>query len=127
MTELVVISLERWDDVWRRNQHLVAGLLDADPELRVLFVEPPADPTHDLRSGRRPRFGARLREVPGVAPGRLHAVRPVKWMPRRIDRREYGLEWNMALDSGGWLVSEKITLEFELSAIKRSEDATKAA
>ncbi|WP_232497784.1 YceI family protein [Agromyces humatus] len=38
---------------------------------------------------------------------------------RRIDRREYGLEWNMALDSGGWLVSEKITLEFEISAIKR--------
>jgi polyisoprenoid-binding protein YceI len=42
---------------------------------------------------------------------------------RRIDRREYGLEWNMALDSGGWLVSEKITLEFEISAIKRGTDA----
>lgn len=38
---------------------------------------------------------------------------------RRIDRREFGLEWNVALDTGGWLVSEKITLEFELSAIKR--------
>lgn len=38
---------------------------------------------------------------------------------RRIDRREFGLEWNVALDQGGWLVSEKITLEFELSAVKR--------
>jgi len=46
---------------------------------------------------------------------------------RRIDRREYGLEWNMALDQGGWLVSEKITLEFELSAIKRVDAATEAA
>ena len=46
---------------------------------------------------------------------------------RRIDRREYGLEWNMALDSGGWLVSEKITLEFELSAIKRDSAESKAA
>ncbi|QDZ14902.1 YceI family protein [Humibacter ginsenosidimutans] len=42
---------------------------------------------------------------------------------RRIDRREFGLEWNMALDQGGWLVSEKITLEFEISAIKRQADA----
>ncbi|MWC00230.1 YceI family protein [Agromyces seonyuensis] len=43
---------------------------------------------------------------------------------RRIDRREYGLEWNVALDKGGWLVSEKITLEFEISAVKRAvEDA----
>jgi polyisoprenoid-binding protein YceI len=46
---------------------------------------------------------------------------------RRIDRREYGLEWNMALDSGGWLVSEKITLEFEISAIKRVGAAEQAA
>ena len=45
---------------------------------------------------------------------------------RRIDRREFGLEWNMALDSGGWLVSEKITLEFEISAIKRDTEAQAA-
>lgn len=85
MTDLVVVSLERWDDVWRRNQHLVAQLLRADPGLRVLFVEPPADPVHDLRSRRRPQFGRRLRELPEIAAGRLHAVRPVKWMPRRLD------------------------------------------
>lgn len=42
---------------------------------------------------------------------------------RRVDRREFGLEWNVALDTGGWLVSEKITLEFELSAIKRENGA----
>ncbi|WP_344292773.1 YceI family protein [Agromyces neolithicus] len=45
---------------------------------------------------------------------------------RRINRRDFGLEWNMALDSGGWLVSEKITLEFEISAVKR-ETAAQAA
>ncbi|PQZ92985.1 polyisoprenoid-binding protein [Arthrobacter sp. MYb227] len=37
---------------------------------------------------------------------------------RRIDRREYGVNWNLALDSGGVLVSERILLEFEISAIK---------
>lgn len=86
MTDLVVMSLEAWDDVWRRNQHLVAGLLRADAALRVLFVEPPADPTHDLRSRRRPSHGHDVTEVPGVAPGRLWTVRPVKWLPRRFDR-----------------------------------------
>jgi len=46
---------------------------------------------------------------------------------RRLDRREYGLEWNMPLDAGGLLVSEKITLEFEISAVKREENAEQAA
>ena len=87
VTDLVVVSLEAWDDVWRRNQHLVAGLLRADAALRVLFVEPPADPTHDLRSRRRPSLGHGVAEVPEVAPGRLWTVRPVKWLPRRFDRR----------------------------------------
>ncbi len=70
MTDLVVMSLEAWDDMWRRNQHLIAGLLATDAALRVLFVEPPADPTHDLRSGRRPSIARGVREVPDVAPGR---------------------------------------------------------
>ena len=37
---------------------------------------------------------------------------------RRLNRRDYGLEWNLPLDTGGVLVSEKVTLEFEISAIK---------
>lgn len=45
---------------------------------------------------------------------------------RRINRRDFGLEWNMPLDSGGVLVSERITLEFEISAIKRDEDESAA-
>lgn len=83
MTDLVVVSLESWDDVWRRNQHLVSGLLAADPELRVLFVEPPADPLHDLLHGRRPVGGHRARRVRGHS--RLVTYRPVKWVPRRLD------------------------------------------
>ena len=87
MTDLVVLSLERWDRVWRRNQHLVAGLLLADPDLRVLFVEPAADPTHDVASRRRPSFGSGIAEVGAPAPGRLWTFRPTKWLPRRLDAR----------------------------------------
>jgi teichuronic acid biosynthesis glycosyltransferase TuaH len=85
VTDLVVISLEQWDAVWRRNQHLVWRLLERDAELRVLFVEPPADPTHDLRSRRRPQLGHRPDD--GVLPGRLWRMRPLKPLPRRIDPR----------------------------------------
>lgn len=82
MTDLVVLSLEGWDSVWRRNQYLVAGLLEADRELRVLFVEPPDDPLHDLRIRRRPGFGHPVRQVAD----RLWTVRPAKWLPRKWDR-----------------------------------------
>lgn len=35
-----------------------------------------------------------------------------------INRADYGITWNAALETGGVLVSDKITLEFEVSAIK---------
>jgi polyisoprenoid-binding protein YceI len=35
-----------------------------------------------------------------------------------INRKDYGITWNAALETGGVLVSEKVTLEFEVSAIK---------
>ncbi|WP_136707694.1 glycosyltransferase [Agromyces sp. H66] len=87
MTDLIVVSLERWDQVWRRNQHLIAGLLARDSNLRVLFVEPPADPMHDLRSKRRPRLGDGLSKIDGIASGRLHRLQLTKRMPRRLDPR----------------------------------------
>ncbi|SDC07048.1 hypothetical protein GA0111570_1181, partial [Raineyella antarctica] len=36
------------------------------------------------------------------------------------DRKDFGLVWNAALETGGVLVSDKITLEFEISAIKNA-------
>ena len=35
-----------------------------------------------------------------------------------INRKDWGLTWNAALETGGVLVSEKIKLEFDISAIK---------
>ena len=37
-----------------------------------------------------------------------------------INRKDYGITWNAALETGGVLVSDKITLEFDVSAIKSS-------
>ena len=35
-----------------------------------------------------------------------------------VSRKDYGITWNAALETGGVLVSDKVTLEFEISAIK---------
>lgn len=37
-----------------------------------------------------------------------------------INRKDYGIAFNVALETGGVLVSEKITLEFEVSAIRNA-------
>jgi polyisoprenoid-binding protein YceI len=35
-----------------------------------------------------------------------------------INRKDWGVTWNAALETGGVLVSDKVTLEFEVSAIR---------
>src|SRR3954468_12346302 len=37
-----------------------------------------------------------------------------------ISRKDYGITWNAALETGGVLVGDKIVLEFEVSAIKNA-------
>ncbi|MFG2971181.1 YceI family protein [Streptomyces sp. NPDC048288] len=37
-----------------------------------------------------------------------------------ISRKDYGVTWNAALEGGGVLVSDKVVLEFDISAIKKS-------
>jgi polyisoprenoid-binding protein YceI len=37
-----------------------------------------------------------------------------------INRKDWGVSWNAALEGGGVLVSDRVTLEFEISAIKNA-------
>ena len=37
-----------------------------------------------------------------------------------VNRKDWNLNWNAALEAGGVLVSEKVTLELEVSAIKQA-------
>jgi polyisoprenoid-binding protein YceI len=38
-----------------------------------------------------------------------------------LNRKDWGVNWNAALEPGGLLVSEKVTLEFEMSAIRTGD------
>jgi polyisoprenoid-binding protein YceI len=40
-----------------------------------------------------------------------------------VNRKDWGLTWNAALETGGVLVGEKVTLEFEVSAIRTPDGA----
>jgi polyisoprenoid-binding protein YceI len=42
-----------------------------------------------------------------------------------INRKDYGLTWNQALETGGVLVADRVDIEIELQAIRQA--ATKAA
>ncbi|MCA0456600.1 MAG: YceI family protein [Chloroflexi bacterium] len=41
----------------------------------------------------------------------------------KINREDFGLNWNMALEAGGWLVGKDVTIELDLEAIKATEAA----
>ncbi|UUZ44056.1 glycosyltransferase [Janibacter limosus] len=93
---IIVISLEPWDRVWRRNQHLLAGLLRDDPTLRVLVVRTgyrssarpalgQADPTRQGAASRsaparcRPRQPVAPRNRPSSCPDDLTPARDERW------------------------------------------------
>lgn len=43
-----------------------------------------------------------------------------------INRKDWGLTWNVALETGGMLVGEDITIEIELELVKQPETETAA-
>jgi teichuronic acid biosynthesis glycosyltransferase TuaH len=79
--DVICFSLEPWDEVWRRNQHLSAELLRQRPQMRLLFAEAAVDVTWSLAQRRWPS-SARLRPIGDS--GRLWGMAPRKWVPRRV-------------------------------------------
>jgi polyisoprenoid-binding protein YceI len=45
----------------------------------------------------------------------------------RISRKDWDLTWNVALETGGWLVGDEIKIELELEMIKQAEGEAVAA
>lgn len=39
----------------------------------------------------------------------------------KVNRKDWGLTWNVALEAGGILVSDKVTLEFDIAAVRRGD------
>jgi glycosyltransferase involved in cell wall biosynthesis len=78
--DLVFVSMEHWDDVWRRNQFLCAGYAQRHPQCKVLFVVPPMDVTNAIRRGRWSASGGpRTWTVPQYP--NITVTQPVKLAP----------------------------------------------
>ena len=82
---VAVLSLETWDDVWRRNQHLAARLVRSRAVTELEFFTPP-EPGLALRSSRRvPEPGIVVRTPPLVVPRRYGGHRLIgTWLRRRL-------------------------------------------
>lgn len=59
-------------------------------------------------------------ELTGSAKGPFGNVRIGFEGGTAISRKEWGVTWNAALETGGVLVSDKIKLEFDVSAIRNA-------
>ena len=93
MRDLIFVSMENWDEVWRRNQFLCAGLARRFPDRKILFVGLTRDATNDLRHGRLPSLRADTDQaVPGLP--NIVLTRPLKLLPNTL---AWGRKVNEAL------------------------------
>jgi glycosyltransferase involved in cell wall biosynthesis len=129
---LIFVSLEPWDEIWRRNQFLCDRLVRRNPQLRILFVAPSRDFSASVRRRDfRALRGPENRVLPGYD-GRLNVTRTWKWWPnffplgrhangfvlrshlRRASRRlgfQNPVLWINAHEAGhlaGWLGESKV-------------------
>ena len=113
-----------------RSQARDAHLRSAD------FLDAEQFPTIEFRSTSVEGAGGRwklhgdltIRDVtrPIVLDAVFHGVQPNLQGGRRaafsatatIDREDWGLTWNVALEQGGWLVSKQIRVEIDLAAVE---------
>lgn len=56
-------------------------------------------------------------EFQGIALDPWGGTRAAFSATTEIDREEFGASWNMALETGGWLVSKKVRIELEAQAV----------
>lgn len=83
MRDVIFISLENWDGVWRRNQFLCAEWLRRYPGMRLLFVGRSRDVSHAVRKRRWDGVSqAAIRTCPEF-PG-LTLFNPLKLLPNSI-------------------------------------------
>lgn len=83
MRDLIFVSLEPWNAIWRRNQFLCAQLSQRFPEMRLLFVESPLFSLESWKKKKRvPTFARRLRRIEGFP--NVRAFTPVKPLPNPL-------------------------------------------
>lgn len=84
--QILFISLEHWDNVWRRNQIICAQLLARHPQAEILWIGPPTDlwNMQGIKSVNAP-LGTIFR--PAGKEMKLYALKPFKPLPNVVGRK----------------------------------------
>ena len=112
--------------VEQRDAHLRSpDFLDAEQFPHIVFRSTRIEPMGDayvidgdltIRGVTRPvRMDA---EITGVVTDWQGGERAAFSARTRIDREDWGLSWNVALEAGGWLVGREFGVEIELAALR---------
>src|SRR5260221_5390437 len=83
MHDILFVSLENWDEVWRRNQFLCAGLARRGQTRKILFVGLPRDLSHQIRKGRLAELRGEATWSPPGLPN-ITVTRPLKLAPNSL-------------------------------------------
>ncbi len=126
---------------------LDAGSIDTGQEARDAhlrsadFLDAAAHPYIEYRSERVERHGKDYRIVgqltmhgvtrpvtldldfAGVVPNMQGGERAAFSASTRLNREDFGLTWNVALEQGGWLVSKEMKVEIDLAAVSQPVEA----
>ena len=81
---IVFVSLEHWDEIWRRNQFVCDGLLRKSVDTNILFVQPPFDNSYALRARKLNNIRRKAAILDGGYCGRLKLFTPTKWFPNSL-------------------------------------------
>jgi polyisoprenoid-binding protein YceI len=112
----------------RRDDHLCSSFLDTDDHPAITFTSTKVeqvDETNFTVTGDLTIRGVTKPVTRGL-PADQCRERPVGQLPAgfggkvTINRNDWGVSWNAVLEGGGVLVSEKVTLEFDVAAIRQS-------
>ncbi len=60
----------------------------------------------------------------GLVPNMQGGTRAAFSASTTIDREDFGLTWNVALEQGGWLVSKTIKVEMDIAAVSQMVEAS---
>jgi polyisoprenoid-binding protein YceI len=123
--EIVIATASIDTGVAPRDAHLrSADFLDADqfPELRISVhsIAPARGDRYTLNAEATVRGVTRPVQLDAELLGlytSMQGARRIGVSARtKINRKDWGLDWNVALETGGWLVGEEITFEIEIAA-----------
>jgi len=122
-----------------RDAHLrSADFLDVENYPTIVFRSTRVEGAHQKENDRFQIAGEleiRGKRMPVTLDATFEGIGQDPWGKQRagfaarteIDRREWGLRWNQALETGGVLVANSVKIEIEAQAVKQDADERPAA